>query len=292
MKRKKMLTMIGIAGALALSLSGCSLLGIGGDTIENRNIEESHEAKIETSIAEESKEAVFETENSKAEAEKQVAQGNSSKANESADGDTILPETESSAGYDTHTLALHLEEAQAEADRIAQEEQARAEEYNRQQEEYQRQLLEKQEEYNRQIEAQREENKKKIEQYNAEVEAYNKRINNYYYNPDNHIELINDVNINPGYIIYDSNGDLYATCFISNGKNSAVYDILVDYIELYDTSGNLIARDDNVRIGNGGAIGGHSYNTWTFVFSGDKVKQSSADLTKTIGCKFGVGYRF
>ena len=293
MKSKMILTIAGIAGALTLTLSGCGLIGIGGGASGSDVKEETTKAITETSVADTSKEAASENDNDKKEEETQKSEDKASEAGEAADENEASPEavTGDSVSGDTNEPAAHLEELKAEADRIAKEEQARVDEYNRQQEEYKKQLAEQQEEYNRQIEAQREENRKKIEQYNAEIEAYNKRMNNYYYNT-NHTELINDVNINPGHIIYDSNGDLYATCYISNGKNTPVYDILVDYIELYGNDGNLIARDENVRIGNGGAIGGHMYNTWTFVFSGDKVKQSAADLTKTIGCKLGVAYRF
>ncbi len=277
MKSKIILTITGIAGALAIALSGCSLFGTGEGTVNDLDKGESQEAITETSVAEKSKETVSGEEKSKKKEEEKAAKDKSSEVSESADGDKNPPAAESSDGADTHALSSYSEEQHTGADSIAKEAQAIEEEYKRQEEEYNRQI---------------EENKKKIEQYNAEVEAHNKRVNNYYYNPTNHIELINDVNINPGHIIYDANGDLYATCFITNGKDVPVYDINVEYIELYDANGNLIAGDGNLRIGNGGAIGGHSYNTWTFVFSGDKLKQSSADLTNTIGCKFGVAYRF
>lgn len=290
MKNKIILSIAGVAGALSLILGGCSLIGTGGNSFENDVKEERQEETKDTAVAEETKEAVAGDDSEKtgeAQADKEPA----TEAGEPAEGKEALPVTESAVGNDTNELAANIEAIEAEAQRLAREEQARVDEYNRQQEEYKKKLIEAQEEQKRQIEAQKEEYRKKVEEYNAEVDAYNKRMSNYYYNT-NPMELINDVNINPGHIIYDSNGDLYATCYISNGKNSTVYDIVANYIELYDGNGNIIARDENVRIGNGGAIGGHSYNTWTFVFSGDKVKQSSADLTGVILCKFGVAYRF
>ena len=282
MKSKMFFSIAGITGALALMLSGCSLIGTGGNSFGNDVKEETYEETKDTAVADDASEKSGEAQEGKESAPE---------AAKLTEGKEALPVTEGTVSDAANELTADIEAIEEEAQRLAREQQEKVDEYNRQQDEYKKKLKEEQEEQKRQIEAQKEEYRKKVEEYNAEVDAYNKRINNYYYNT-NPVELINDVNVSPGYVIYDSNGDLYASCYILNGRNSVVYDIVANYIELYDGNGNLIARDENVRIGNGGAIGGHSNNTWTFVFSGDKVKQSSADLTGVIVCKYSLAYRF
>ena len=267
MKSKIFLSIAGITGALALTLSGCGFIGTGTNSLGNDVKEESLEVKTEDPATGEPKETIAD-EGSDKNVTHEVTESDS-EAGEGAKENEVLQTSEEANADAANELNANLEKIEAEAQMLAREQQEKVDEYNRQQEEYKRQLEAKQEEQKRQIEAQKEEYRKKVEEYNAEVDAYNKRMNNYYYNT-NPVELINDVNVSPGYVIYDSNGDLYASCYILNGRNSVVYDIVANYIELYDGNGNLIARDENVRIGNGGAIGGHSNNTWTFVFSGDK----------------------
>ena len=99
-----------------------------------------------------------------------------------------------------------------------------------------------------------EENKRKLDEYNAKVAAHNARVNNYH-RSDVVAESFGTVNLSPAYVIYGDDGALYALMYVYNGLERPAYNIVADYIELYDLNGNLIARDENIGIGGGGAIG-------------------------------------
>lgn len=276
---KKSVIVFGIAGIASFIIGGCGLgANFSNDpavSVENTTTVPGEKTRDPEEKGAE-KTSVAETEKKEDVKTKEVQ----------SDEDKSVQET-GSAGI-KNDLSDELVRIQEEKER---EKKKREEEIAKQEEENRKQIEAQQEEYNRQLEAKAAEYKAAVDEYNAEVEAYNKRMSNYYYN-SNPMEMLNNVNINPGHIIYDANGDLYATCFVSNGLNKTVYNITVNYIELYDDNGNLIARDENVPIGNGGAIGAHAYNTWTFVFSGDKIVNKEADLTKSIVCRSGVRYLF
>ena len=136
-----------------------------------------------------------------------------------------------------------------------------------------------------------EENKRKLDEYNAKVAAHNARVNNYH-RSDVVAESFGTVNLSPAYVIYGDDGALYALMYVYNGLERPAYNIVADYIELYDLNGNLIARDENIGIGGGGAIGAKDYATWMFVFSGDKLKMKDADLTKGLIYKSGANCAF
>ena len=136
-----------------------------------------------------------------------------------------------------------------------------------------------------------EENKRKLDEYNAKVAAHNARVNNYH-RSDVVAESFGTVNLSPAYVIYGDDGALYALMYVYNGLERPAYNIVADYIELYDLNGNLIARDENIGIGGDGAIGAKDYATWMFVFSGDKLKMKDADLTKGLIYKSGTNCAF
>ncbi len=272
MKIKNFIIMSSIMSAFAIGLTGCGDFAVQ----ENKGTAETEAVLYETT--------------EKTEAPSEANEENATKVS--------LEKTEEKNTQDANLEEIkkqeerrkQLEAQEAENLRIQQEERARIEaaqkEAQAKAEAAAKEAAQKQQE---EISRRNEEYKRKLEEYNAKVEAYNAKVSNYYHS-DTPVELLNSVNLSPAHVIYGDDGALYALMYVYNGFGKPVYNIGANYIELYDVNGNLIARDENIGIGEGGALGAHSYATWTFVFSGDKLKIKDADLTKGLFYKSGTAY--
>jgi len=96
-----------------------------------------------------------------------------------------------------------------------------------------------------------------------------------------------DINFNPVEIRYE-NGKLYAKMFITNGYNSTVSNINVDYLRISNSDG--IIAEGSFDVLEDATIAPNGYITWTFIFSNDALMFQNADLTEFIRTDFSVSY--
>ena len=103
---------------------------------------------------------------------------------------------------------------------------------------------------------------------------------NEYINYENNLITANQVTVRPRHV-YWNGSELVAESFIVNGYSFSVWNIDVDYLEVY--SGNeMIARGEFGIVGGGGTLESRTHGINTFHFSGSDILKPGADLSNIV----------
>ena len=98
---------------------------------------------------------------------------------------------------------------------------------------------------------------------------------NVFFNDSNNFYDADQVTIRPRHMYWEGN-TLVAECFVINGKNVPVYNLIVDQLMFANEDGTIV----DGAFGNlqNAVVGPYSHILWTFRFSGDAVEMVDGDL--------------
>lgn len=113
---------------------------------------------------------------------------------------------------------------------------------------------------------------------------------NVFYAEGNYNFAQNQIQIFPGLVYYDGEGNLIAECYVTSGYNTPAYNIEVPYLGFADGNGNLIA-EASFGYMNVECIGSYSGIVYTFTFGSDCVVNPNADLS-VLNCQYLVNNNY